>query len=72
MSKQGKIYIILTIIAILALVVFEYTKPQKVNWYPSYAKQHKIPFGTFIFNEQLERLFLKENIINIKDLHMSI
>ena len=66
MSKQGKIYIILTIIAILALIVFEYTKPQKVNWYPSYAKQHKIPFGTFIFNEQLERLFLKENIINIE------
>ena len=49
----------------LSIVVFEYTKPQKINWYPSYAKQHKIPFGTYIFHDQVERLFSKENIIDI-------
>lgn len=65
MNKQGKIYIVIAIVAILTMVVFEYTKPQKVNWYPSYAKQHKIPFGTYVFHDQLERLLFKENIIDI-------
>ena len=32
------------------------TKPKKVNWFPSYALHHKIPFGSYVFNEQLERI----------------
>lgn len=66
MRKQGKIYIILIVIAVLAIVFFEYTKPKDINWFPSYAKQHKIPFGTFVFQEQLERLFTKSGIKNIE------
>lgn len=65
MSKKGKIYIVLTALAILVIVVLEYTKPQKVNWFPSYVMHHKIPYGTYIFKEQLERIFPKENINSI-------
>ena len=32
------------------------TKPKEINWFPSFATHHKIPFGSFVFNEQLERL----------------
>ena len=46
-------------------MVFESTKPQALNWYPSYTKHHKIPFGTFILHEQLERLFSKNNIVDV-------
>lgn len=56
MSKKGKIYIALVVFAILALVVFEMTKPKKVNWFPSYATHHKIPFGSYVFTEQIKRL----------------
>ncbi|WP_417619754.1 DUF4350 domain-containing protein [Oceanihabitans sediminis] len=65
MSKKGKIYITLTVLAILSIVVLEYTKPQAINWFKSYASHHKIPFGTFIFHEQLERIFEEENIEDI-------
>ncbi|MCH7524704.1 MAG: DUF4350 domain-containing protein [Bacteroidetes bacterium] len=65
MSKQGKFYIALTILAVLGIVALEYTKPKKINWFPSYAKQHKIPFGTYVFHEQLERIFSKKNITDI-------
>lgn len=65
MSRKGKIYIALTALAILSIVVLEYTKPQEINWFPSYASQHKIPFGTFVFHEQLERLFDKNNIVDV-------
>ncbi|MFD1063517.1 DUF4350 domain-containing protein [Winogradskyella litorisediminis] len=56
MGKRGKIYITLAILGILALVVFEMTKPKDINWFPSYATHHKIPFGSLVFTEQLQRI----------------
>ncbi|RKE92247.1 DUF4350 domain-containing protein [Ichthyenterobacterium magnum] len=66
MSKRGKLYIILTALAILGIVALEYSKPKDINWFPSYVKQHKIPFGSLVFYEQLKRIFSKENIINLE------
>lgn len=66
MKKQGYIYIILIVIAVLSIAFFEYTKPKDINWFPTYAKQHKIPFGTFVFQEQMERLFTKSGIQNVE------
>ena len=65
MSRKGKTYIFLTTLAILSIVVLEYTKPQEINWFPSYASHHKIPFGTFVFQEELARLFDKNNIVDV-------
>ena len=65
MSRKGKLYIALTVLAILSIVVLEYTKPQEINWFPSYASHHKIPFGTFVFHEQLERSFDRDHIVNV-------
>ncbi|MFK7834517.1 MAG: DUF4350 domain-containing protein [Winogradskyella sp.] len=56
MSKKGKLYIILVAIAILGIVAAEMTKPKQLNWFPSYATHHKIPFGSYVFHEQLKRL----------------
>ena len=56
MSKKGKIYITLAVLAILAIVAIEMTKPKAINWFPSYATHHKIPFGAYVFNEQLKRV----------------
>ncbi|MGR7811852.1 DUF4350 domain-containing protein [Lacinutrix undariae] len=66
MSKRGKLYIALVIIAVISIVVLENSKPQEINWFPSYVKKHKIPFGTFVFYEQLERLFGKDNVIDVE------
>lgn len=65
MNSKGKIYVILTALALVLIVVLEMNKPEELNWFPSYAKHHKIPFGTFVFHEQLERLFSKENIVDV-------
>ncbi len=56
MSKKGKTYITLAVLAILAIVAIEMTKPKAINWFPSYATHHKIPFGAYVFNEQLKRV----------------
>lgn len=56
MSKRGKLYIVLLAVAILAIVLAEMNKPKQINWFPSYATHHKIPFGSYVFNEQLKRV----------------
>ena len=56
MSKRGKLYIALAVLAIISIVAIEMTKPKQINWFPSYAVHHKIPFGSYVFNEQLKRV----------------
>lgn len=67
MNKQIKFYIALTVLAIFGIVLMEYSKPKQINWFASYTKHHKIPFGTYVFNEQLERLFSESNIIHLEN-----
>lgn len=67
MNKQIKFYIALTALAIFGIVLMEYSKPKQINWFASYTKHHKIPFGTYIFNEQLERLFSVSEVINLEN-----
>lgn len=62
LNRKGKILIGFTFLAIVSIVVLEYVKPKKINWFPSYAMHHKIPFGTYVFHEQLERIFSEEII----------
>jgi len=66
LNRRGKTYIILTALTILAIVAIEYNKPKKVNWYPSYTKHHKIPFGTLVFHDQLKRIFSDNTIIDVE------
>lgn len=66
MDKRGKIYIGLTVLVTLLIIIMEYNKPKDVNWFPSYTHHHKIPFGTYVFHDQLERIFSKENVIDVQ------
>lgn len=66
MDRRAKIYSVLAALVVLLIIVLENNKPQKINWFPSYAKYHKIPYGTYVFYEQLERLFPKESTIELE------
>lgn len=66
MDKRVKIYSVLTVLVVVLIIVLEYNKPQKLNWFPSYAKHHKIPYGSYIFHEQLERIFTADNVIDLE------
>lgn len=59
LDKKGKIYIGLTALVIALLVAAEYSKPKEINWFPTYTKHHKIPYGTYVFHDQLERILNK-------------
>ncbi|MBR9854225.1 MAG: DUF4350 domain-containing protein [Algicola sp.] len=57
MSKKGRIYIIIGVLTLGALFVMEYNKPKKVNWFPSFVSHHKIPYGTYVLNDLMEKYF---------------
>lgn len=57
MSKKGRIYIIIGVLTLGAIFVMEYNKPKKVNWFPSFVSHHKIPYGTYVLNDLMEKYF---------------
>ena len=65
MDKTLKIYITLFILAVIALLFYEKSKPQPVNWFPSYVKNHKIPYGTYVLYHSLEDLFPKKEVEDV-------
>ena len=57
MSKFQKIALGIFVIVLAVLVYSEANRPEPVNWYPSYNKTDKIPFGTKVFYELLKNKF---------------
>ena len=57
MSRKGWIYIAIGILTLAAMFALEYNKPKKINWFPSYVSHHKIPYGTYVLNDVMEKHF---------------
>jgi len=47
------------------MVYAEASKPEQVNWFPSYFQKDKIPYGTAVFSELMEESF-KENLTKVE------
>lgn len=65
MDKKTNIYLVIALFTIALLMVLQYNKPKKLNWFPSYVAQHKIPYGTFVLNELMEEKFDKTEQIQV-------
>ncbi|MEO1013396.1 MAG: hypothetical protein AAFX53_19035 [Bacteroidota bacterium] len=57
MGKKGGVYIIIAVVALALLMLLQYNTPKKINWFPSYVGHHKIPFGTYVLNDVMTKLF---------------
>ena len=57
MGKKGSIYLIIALVTMAILMLFQYSKPKEVNWFPSFVSQHKIPYGTYILNDLMEKKY---------------
>lgn len=65
MNKTAKLYIVIFILALIAMLYHESVKPKPINWFPSYTKDHKIPYGTYVLYQSLENLFPNTKVKNI-------
>lgn len=66
MNRTLKIYLGVLVLLFIGIVIIEFTTPPPVNWQKTYNETHKIPFGTYIFHEELEKLFPESKVQNIK------
>lgn len=64
MTKLQKI-VLFSVLGLVALLVYvEATKPQPINWFQSYSRVDKIPFGTYVLHDLLDEK-LAENFIEV-------
>lgn len=63
MAKSLRIYIIALVVVILGLVALDSATPKPLIWTPTYSINDKIPFGLYIFNQELPSL-LKPDTLN--------
>lgn len=69
--KKNK-HIIILLVLFTALVIFEYTAPKPPDWKPSFKKNDKIPFGSYVLYELLEDIFPNKIVLkNEKSLYQS-
>jgi len=66
MRKKGIAYIATAVFIAGLLLVLEYNKPKKLNWFPSYVAHHKIPYGTKVLNDLAKNWF--KDIKQVKEL----
>ncbi|MEM7486680.1 MAG: DUF4350 domain-containing protein [Bacteroidota bacterium] len=57
MFKKSWVYIVIAIITLGLIFLIEYNKPKKINWSESYVSHHKIPYGTYVFNDLMKTYF---------------
>lgn len=68
MDKKLKIYIGVLLLIITIIMYVEATKTKQINWFPTYAAKHKIPYGTYVLRKELKSIFPKTTI---KEIHKS-
>lgn len=66
MNRKNKIYLFLFVFSLLLIIIYELQKPKPINWFESYVSTHKIPYGTYILAQELQDLFPKSAIENIR------
>ncbi len=66
MNRTIKIYVGLLILFLGLIAFIELTKERPINWKPTYNERHKIPFGTYIFHEELENVFSDKEFTDVR------
>jgi hypothetical protein len=66
MNKTVKIYIVLLILLFAGATAIEFSREKPINWDRTFNETHKIPYGTFIFYDQLKNLFPESTVKTIK------
>jgi hypothetical protein len=52
-----RLYLIGSAVVMVLYLIAQYYKPKPTDWNPSYLKEDKIPFGTYILYNELESIF---------------
>ena len=65
MSKRSKIGLGIAILLFMAFVYVESNKSKPINWFPTYASKHKLPYGTYVLRKEIDNIFPNTEIRDI-------
>jgi hypothetical protein len=65
MEKKTKIFIGILIILVIGLIFNQSNKPKKIDWRPSFNKNHKRPWGTYVLYKELKYTLATNSVISI-------
>ena len=65
MNKTIKIYIGLLVLLFVGIIAIEFSTPPPINWTKTYNETHKIPYGTFVFYNELNTVFPESKVHDI-------
>lgn len=57
MLKKNIVYIFIGTLTLALVLFLEYNKKEEINWFPSYVTHHKIPFGTKVTRDIIQKKF---------------
>jgi hypothetical protein len=63
MNKSVKIYLIFLVVVMIGIIALDSSTPKPINWSPTYSINDKIPFGLYVFNQELSSI-LKPDTLN--------
>jgi len=67
LDKTLKIWIGLLVFFFAMIIIIQMTKPEKINWNPTYEKNGTNPFDLKVFYEELPGFFNEENVRQVKN-----
>jgi len=65
MTKLQQLAFFGLLLMVAALVYLEATRPMPVNWFPSYTQEDKIPLGTYVMHDVLQKR-LGEKLVDMR------
>ena len=57
MSKAVKIYVLILLALLVAIIYFDASKPKPIDWTPTYAIKDKNPLGLYVFDKEMSTIF---------------
>ena len=65
MNRTLKIYVFFLILLLAGIVYIDINRPKPINWSPTYSIKDKIPFGLYVFNNEIKSYFKNQKIEKI-------
>lgn len=62
MNQSVKIYLIFLVIVIIGVVALDSSTPKPINWSPTYSVNDKIPFGLYVFDQELKGILKPDTL----------
>jgi hypothetical protein len=62
MGKTLKIYIVLLVLLLVAIVVIDSNRPKPIDWTPTFSLKDKIPYGMYVFDNEIGSLLKGQKI----------